>query len=463
MVSRTAVLVLDPDPAAGAATVEFLERECPDVDASLVAETAAARRRAIEVDPDCLVVAASLPSAELGPFLDVLRHECPSLPVVLLGECSVREVSDDPLAGRLWAADDGSRGVTPLPDVVGYAVAHRRAQAAVGGGADLLRAALDTVERPFFVLDTEGRLAYWNDAVREVTGRDDEDLAGRPATDLFAPGSVEDVADSIERTLANGRSAVEADAVTADGSVVPFEFGCARLEGPDGDPIGVCGTATDVRGRREREQQLAVVHRVLRHNVRNSVNVILGRADHVERGEAPADHVEPIRHQARKLLAVAERTRALSELVATEGGDRRPVDVVELVREELAELRCDADVTARLPETATALADDLMNVAVRELLAHAVERGRYRDDGPRTVDVHVARREGQVHLAVTDDGPSMHPDQRAAFVDGTETPLTHGDGLGLWVVQWVVARSGGTVDVEETEGGVRVSVALPAV
>jgi sensor histidine kinase regulating citrate/malate metabolism len=54
---------------------------------------------------------------------------------------------------------------------------------------------------------------------------------------------------------------------------------------------------------------------------------------------------------------------------------------------------------------------------------------------------------------VTDDGPAMSADQRAAFAAGTETPLAHADGLGLWVVQWVGARSGGTVEAEGPRTG----------
>jgi two-component sensor histidine kinase len=43
---------------------------------------------------------------------------------------------------------------------------------------------------------------------------------------------------------------------------------------------------------------------------------------------------------------------------------------------------------------------------------------------------------------------------------GRETPLEHGEGLGLWLVNWIVTGLGGTVTAN-TDDGTTVRLSLP--
>jgi signal transduction histidine kinase len=45
---------------------------------------------------------------------------------------------------------------------------------------------------------------------------------------------------------------------------------------------------------------------------------------------------------------------------------------------------------------------------------------------------------------------------------GEETPLQHSDGLGLWLVTWVVRSSGGDLTLDDADPrGSRVTLRLP--
>lgn len=56
-------------------------------------------------------------------------------------------------------------------------------------------------------------------------------------------------------------------------------------------------------------------------------------------------------------------------------------------------------------------------------------------------------------LTVSDDGPGLPEMERAVLEEGKEGPLTHSQGLGLWVVWTVVNQSGGELEISTTEGG----------
>jgi signal transduction histidine kinase len=62
--------------------------------------------------------------------------------------------------------------------------------------------------------------------------------------------------------------------------------------------------------------------------------------------------------------------------------------------------------------------------------------------------------EGIVLVQVADDGPGLPEMERRVLAEGSERPLSHMEGIGLWLVNWTVTSSGGSlaVDTGGTEG-----------
>jgi len=56
-------------------------------------------------------------------------------------------------------------------------------------------------------------------------------------------------------------------------------------------------------------------------------------------------------------------------------------------------------------------------------------------------------------LRVEDNGPGIPSGTVEAIRRGYETSMRHADGLGLWLVRWVVDRSVADLAFESSEGG----------
>jgi sensor histidine kinase regulating citrate/malate metabolism len=67
---------------------------------------------------------------------------------------------------------------------------------------------------------------------------------------------------------------------------------------------------------------------------------------------------------------------------------------------------------------------------------------------------------GSVCVTVENNGeiPSA---TRAAITEGSEGPLKHSSGLGLWLVKWLVEQSYGQLTLREADDICQVQVRLP--
>jgi signal transduction histidine kinase len=189
----------------------------------------------------------------------------------------------------------------------------------------------------------------------------------------------------------------------------------------------------------------AFVNQLIRHDLRNDLNVIYGHAD-VIATETGSDGASIIVEQTDEALARIETTGAIAETLIGEP-DLERIDLVAVTTEMAASVE-DAfpvTVTADLPDRATVTANAGLRSVVDNLLENAAEHNDA--DDPR---IHVAIESGTeaVTLSVRDNGPGI-PDERK------ETIFDAGDGrprdAGLSIVRTLVEGYGGDVWVEDNE------------
>lgn len=210
----------------------------------------------------------------------------------------------------------------------------------------------------------------------------------------------------------------------------------------------------------ELDKHLAVLHRVLRHNLRNDVNVVAGYADLLA-GRLDGDNrqiAERIGETARDLATMGDTARRLEAIIREDPG-LTTADVVPLVETAAADLRSsDATVSTTLPETASVVTTEHLRAALEELGTNALHHA----GANPTVEFAVEHLDSEwVAISVSDDGPGMPAMEQRILHGHQETPLDHGQGLGLWLVYWVVTRAGGHLTVD-TDGGTTVEVYLRA-
>lgn len=353
--------------------------------------------------------------------------------------------------------------------VVGFSDATARVAAETERDAErrLVDALAATVPLALFRCTEEGTLSRWNDRLEADSGYEPASLSGTALTSLFDEETSGLVSDSLSRVYREGETAsCEARLLTRSGERVPYRLSLGPVT--DGDRVvGAVGVGEDLTEASLREERLAVLTRVLRHNFRNDLNVVTGFTGRaIEAVDDPdlVAELERVVDTAERLLRLGETSRKVERLLSQRPSPR-PVALASAVDAALESLdpavRARAAVDVDVPEGLAVSAVAFLPEAITELVDNAV---RHNDADEPRVRISAAElpSESWVSLVVADDGPGIPPAERAVLT-GEETPLEHASGLGLWYVNWIVTAGGGSLDIAESKaGGSRIELSLRA-
>ncbi|PSP86436.1 hypothetical protein BRC83_00730 [Halobacteriales archaeon QS_1_68_17] len=369
------------------------------------------------------------------------------------------------VGGLLWGAGLSPglgtiiAGFVVTGTVFGQALRRNRLLDVAPSARELAREAIvDNMDDKVFVVDEEGRIVDLNPAAGRLLDASAGGAIGEPLSAVLP---------EVETALAgeSGDGSPHTDLrVDVDGVVRYYDVRVSSLSGTRESAASRIVSLREVTARRTRTQRLDVLTRLLRHNLRNDVTVIRGNATAIadetdddwvhDRIAAIVGRADDIARRSRKFGAITSRV---------DPDDRTELDLASVLRDVVAEARRDypnATVSLDAPESIETVGGPSLEIAFAELVTNAIE---HNDADEPTVDVSVvvnqATRQAYVHVA--DDGPPIPDHQKRVIARGEETQLEHATGVGLWLVNWAVAKFGGTITFPESADGNRVTVQLP--
>jgi len=329
------------------------------------------------------------------------------------------------------------------------------------------RAAIADLGNPVVIVDEQHRVVNYNPAAGETFGLVSRDVLTEPFTACYE-------GDEIDPTEAEQDATIRTDAGRRT-----FKVTATDLDDGTGADLGYTLVFQDITAERQREQRLAVLNRVLRHNLRNDLTVVDMNLDAAadRAGEDVTALLDPAREKTRGLVSLSEKARRFERVI--EDDTESLVAVRDVVGEVVAELREEfPQATVEIEGTDAALLrinPALLEVLVHELVENALEHGTATDGdgaasdggddtaGQRDVTVTVASDDDAVTVTVRDRGPGVPAHELAVIEDGDETDLEHGSGLGLWLVTWSVSAAGGDIGFDVTDSGTTATVRFPLV
>jgi len=250
---------------------------------------------------------------------------------------------------------------------------------------------------------------------------------------------------------------------TASGEVVWLEVNATRAE--IGGEARVVTIARDITRRRDREERVQVLNRVLRHNVRNDMDAVLGYAAAIEEAaddDTLEEHARHVQRVGNSLLELSGKARAAGRMLQDpdQPEGRSVGEVLESVVADLRGSYGGAAIDLSLSDATAPVDAAVFRLVVSELVENAVEHGG--DEPEIEITATSTADAGETRITVRDDGPGIPGRVLTPFQADGETPFQHNHGIGLWLVNWGVRQLGGGIEFESlVDGGTAVHISLP--
>ncbi len=335
----------------------------------------------------------------------------------------------------------------------------------------LFRKAVENSANAVIIADRNGDIEYANPAFEAQTGYSRREILETNPNILDSGEQPDAFYEELWETVLDGET-WEAELVNRrqSGELYQVDQQVSPIRNSVGEISHVVAIERDVTDRRLRQQQLAVLNRILRHNLRNGLNVIEGNASLLAERVADED-------AQRLLSAIQTRTADLTELsdkAATVRGlfdetepetDAYPVEqLFATIEAKLTELFPDLTVTTEVADSLALRANSRLTPAFIELASYTLEYNETSSPELRLQATPDSERGDEwIEIGVTDNGSGIPDHEWEPIVSGEETPLEHSTGLGLWLVHWTVSLLGGEVTIEPVAESTRVVVTLPRV
>ena len=380
---------------------------------------------------------------------------------------------------RLVTADDRTRWVRTVADpqvdadgeVVGVLgifqdITDRKAyETELEQARTELRQIIDLIPDPVFVKNRAGEFLLANEALADCYGETSTTVEGRQESAVMPDASQyesfhEDdlaVIDSGESKQIPEEAVTTADGETRIFSTVKIPYETAHSTDP-----AVLAYARDITDLKTYERQLEtqrdnldVLNQVVRHDIRNDLQLISAYAEMLdgELDEESQSHLDIIARSADNAIELTTTARDLAETMLQADANRRPMPLARILDGQIdrllsAESTTVVSVTGELPRVHV-FADDLLEAVFRNLLKNAVQ---HNDTEEPEITIETAVDNDTVTVRIGDNGPGVSDaHKQQIFGRGEQGLESDGTGIGLYLVDTLVDRYGGTVTVEDNE------------
>lgn len=304
-----------------------------------------------------------------------------------------------------------------------------------------------------------GTFEYISDGFEELWGVSADAIQDDP--DRLLETIHPDDRDSIRSQLEQdpdeiSKEEYEGRIVRPDGEIRWMKNQQVPVRDSDGNLSYIIGISTDITEQKQREEELEVLNRILRHDIRNDMSVILGwmelLKDHVD--EEGREFLQKTISSGRHIVELTESARDYVELIV-EGDDTEleRLSLESILRTSVdlrREMFSNAEfvVDGEIPDVEL-LANDLLSSVFRNVMNNAVQ---HNDTQEPKVTVSFAVTGTDVTIRFADNGPGI-PDDRKESIFGKQTKgiASSSTGMGLYLTETLVRNFGGEIWVEDNE------------
>lgn len=329
---------------------------------------------------------------------------------------------------------------------------------------------IESSDDSIYMLDTEGRYQFANQehlvrlvADGKIDQAHEDAVIGEQYATIHSDAEAERLAPLLEDVLETGEPRTE------EYEFLTEEKWSYRTYSPVTDPTreavtGVVVISKDVTKQKQAENREAFLNSLLRHDLRNKIQIAHGYHDLLAEATDSTEATEYLEAASDTLsegIDLIEKISLLSKLETKEIGtdDRSLQSVLENVVSAKRAHATDEGITLTCDRCEGIVQAGPL---LEEVFSNVIENAIIHADAER-IHVSVTETSDAFVVHVADDGVGIPDEQRTTLLErGVTDGDTAGSGLGLYLVDQIAESYGGSVSIETAElGGTRIDIRLP--
>lgn len=283
-----------------------------------------------------------------------------------------------------------------------------------------IQAIIESLPGFFYMLDRDLNYKKWNNAMSEVTGYSDSEIAGMSPLTFFPETAHEYVTSSIQKIFENGHATMEAPIQTKSGETFDYFFFARKVTLDDEDFI--IGSAVDISDRINMEKELKkslrekeVLLQEIHHRVKNNLAVVSGMLQ-IQRYKSDNPTIDNLLQDSEsriKTMALIHEKLYKSESLSSISFNHYLRDLIRSIDESIAEnkqikltIDC-ADIQLNVNQAVPAA------LIVNEILNNSVKHAFFGDQkGIISISVHL--QDKNLTVQINDNGRGLPEDFKLA-------------------------------------------------
>lgn len=313
--------------------------------------------------------------------------------------------------------------------------------------------AFDQMSQPAFIVDRNDFVIDINPAAAKAMDVDASKVTGKVAHNHIPEYNNMEQAIEVSQTIT----------IETEEPRQIFECESRAVTNPLGTVVCHIITLNEVSRYIHTQQQLQVLHRAFRHNLRQQSQLMLGNISRLESSNDNLDEdlMADIRKSVTDLTQLGEKIKQIIEIFNIGTGASDQIDFGSLLDStdqtlESESIEITTEVHCSLDEI---YVHEVIRPVFNNILENAIEHNE--SESPY-VHIEVDKNDSWLLIEVADNGPGIDNHEIDTIIRGEETQLDHTTGVGLWIITLGTELAGGNVEFSKDEpSGTIVSLKFP--
>lgn len=351
---------------------------------------------------------------------------------------------------------EGRVSVTKGPDGKVKTIAHLLDITDILAGTEALEESetryqmlVETMNDGLVIDDPDGNLVYTNEAFCNMIGYTPDELLGNSWMDLTKDMDRESLEKKIEDRKTGKSESYELMWTSKTGEKIPTIISATPYIDRDGKFIGTFAVVTEISAQKDAEETVQFYLDLLSHDIANQLQVIMTSSGMLEE-EVPISYIDEARQD---ILDAVERCNRLITKVKRAAQIRNiplsQIDAIPVIKEKIKVLEriYGARVHSEgITKKMIVEADVLLGEMIWNLLENAARHNPKED---KQVWITFESTNNSCILTIADDGSGVSDMRKKVLFSERK----HGGGVGLTLVNQMIRKYGGTIDVTDRIDG----------